>query len=82
VPIVCYMDFSAIALQGLEQAQAQMVNAVSGLAGAAASGLPLDTVALSEEAVALSSAKTNYSANLTVLPTADQMDKQATDLMA
>ena len=44
--------------------------------------MPLDTVALSEEAVALMSAKTDFSANLSVLHTANQIEQHSTDLTA
>jgi flagellar hook protein FlgE len=76
------MDISAIAVQGLDFAQAQLGNAAAGLASAAASGGPVDLVALSQEAVALTSAKTDFSANVAVLQTANQVDKQAINLMA
>jgi hypothetical protein len=78
------MDISAIALQGLDQAQAQLETAASGLDNLAASpnGVPTDTVALSEEAVALMSAKIDFAANLSVLHTANQIDKHLADLMA
>jgi len=79
------MDFSAIALQGLEQGQLQLENAATRLAGAGAEspdGASLDTVDLSAEVVALMSAKTQFSANLSTLKTADQIQKNAIDLMA
>ena len=79
------MDLSAIALQGLERGQAQLEQAAARLAGAGAEspdGANLDTVELSAEIVALMSAKTQFSANLSTLKTADQIQKSAIDLMA
>ncbi len=79
------MDLSAIALQGLEQGQVQLQNAAARLAGAGAEspdGAGLDTVDLSMEIVALMSAKNQFSANLSTLKTADQLQKNAIDLMA
>jgi flagellar hook protein FlgE len=79
------MDISAIALQGLDQASAQLETAVAGIASAGATspdGANLDTVSLSEEMVALMSAKTLCSANLSTLKTADQIQKSSIDLIA
>ena len=79
------MDLSAIALQGLEQGQVQLENAATRLAGAGAEspdGASLDTVDLSAEVVALMSAKTQFSANLSTLKTANQIQKNAIDVMA
>ena len=78
------MDMSAVALQGLDQASAQLDAAAARLAsaGTAPDGANLDVVSLSEEAVALMSAKTLYSANLSVLNTADQVQKSTMGLMA
>jgi len=79
------MDLSAIALQGLEQGQVQLENAATRLAGAGAEspdGASLDTVDLSAEVVALMSAKNQFSANLSTLKTANQIQKNAIDVMA
>ena len=77
------MDMSAVALQGLDQASAQLDAAGLASAGTASpDGANLDVVSLSEEAVALMSAKTLYSANLSVLNTADQVQKSTMGLMA
>jgi hypothetical protein len=78
------MDISAIALQGMEQAQGQMEKAAIRLATAGASpdGAALDVVDLSAEMVAMMSAKTDFSVNLSVLKTAAQLEKQAIDVMA
>ncbi len=74
------MDLSAIALQGLDQAQAQLEAATTGIASAAAS--PSDTVDLSAEVVALLSAKNQFSLDLTALKIANQTQRNAVDLIA
>jgi len=79
------MDLSAIALQGVEQGQIQLQNAALTLAGAGASspdGAGVDVVDPSAEIVALTSAQTQFSANLSTLKTADQLQQNALDLMA
>lgn len=79
------MDLSTIALQGLEQGQVQLENAAIRLAGAGAEspdGAGVDTVDLSAEIVALMSAKTQFSANLSTLKTANQLQKNVLDVMA
>jgi len=80
------MDLSAIALQGVEQGQVQLQNAALRLAqGAGASspdGAGVDVVDLSAEMVALESAQTQFSANLSTLKTGDQLQQTALDLMA
>jgi hypothetical protein len=79
------MDISAIALQGLDQASAQLDAAAAGIASAGAAspdGANLDIVSLSEEMVALMSAKTMDLANLSTLKTADQIQKSTIDLIA
>ena len=85
MPIEDDMDLSAIALQGLERGQAQLEQAAARLAGAGAEspdGANLDTVELSAEIVALMSAKTQFSANLSTLKTADQIQKNTINLVA
>jgi flagellar basal body rod protein FlgC len=79
------MDVSAIALQGLDQASAQLDAAASRLANVGTTspdGASLDTVSLSDEMVALMSARTLFAANLATLKTADQIQKSTIDLMA
>ena len=78
------MDASSIALQGLEQASAQ-VDAIASLiasAGSPDSPVPVDTVSLSEEMVALMSAKTAFAANVDVLKTAEQAQQNVLNVMA
>jgi flagellar hook protein FlgE len=70
---------------GLDQASAQLDAAEAGIASAGAAspdGTNLDIVSLSEEMVALMSAKTMYLANLNTLKTADQIQKSTIDLIA
>jgi flagellar hook protein FlgE len=79
------MDLSSIALQGLDQASAQLDAAASRIAGAgmpSGDGASLDTVSLSEEMVALMSAKNLFSANVASLKTADQTQQNLLDIMA
>jgi flagellin-like hook-associated protein FlgL len=79
------MDFSAIALQGIEQAQVQLEAAVAGLAasgGSSPSGANLDVVDIASQIVALNSAQTLLQLNLSTLKTADQIQKNILDLMA
>ena len=79
------MDLSAIALQGLQQADAQLNQAASQIANFGASspdGAPVDTVDLSAEMVALMSAKNAFQANLKTLETAEQVQNSVMDLKA
>ena len=75
------MDISSIALQGLQQADVQLQTAASAIANAPAQG-GVDVVNLSQEMVALMSAKELYVANLDTLKTADQMQKTLIDITA
>jgi flagellar hook protein FlgE len=77
------MDPSAIALQGLQQADAQLETAAAKIADAGATspdGIPLDTVDLSAEMVALMSAQNLFEANLATIKTVDQMQKNLVDI--
>jgi flagellar hook protein FlgE len=79
------MDVSLIALQGLEQASAQVDAAASQIASAGSfsdAPAPTDTVSLSEEMVALMSAKTAFAANVDVLKTAEQAQQNVLNVMA
>jgi len=78
------MDLSSIALRGLGQAQGQLEKAAAKIASAgavSADGTTLDTVDLSIEMVALMSATTQFSVNLSTLKTAEQVQKKVIDLM-
>jgi flagellar hook protein FlgE len=79
------MDPSAIALQGLQQAEFQLNTAAAGIASAGAdssSGGNVDVVDLSTEMVALISARILYDANLATLKTADQVEQNLVNLTA
>jgi len=81
------MDLSAIAIQGLQQADAQLETAAAGIASAASpdgsnDGTNLDVVDLSSEMVALMAAKNEFLVNLTTLKTADDIQKSVIDLTA
>ena len=78
------MEISQIALQGLEQAQSTFDQAAGRLASLGADSpetVPVDSVDLSQEVVALLSAKNAVSANLSVLKVATQMQGQAVNLL-
>ena len=72
------MDVSAIALQGLEQAQSQFDAAARRIAAQPAD----DAVSLSEEAVALMSSKNQFTANINVMKVADRIKKTTLSLLA
>ncbi len=79
------MDLSTIALQGLQQADAQLESAASKIASFGTNspaGANLDIVDLSAAVVALVSAKNQYSANLSTLKVADEIQKTSIDLRA
>jgi hypothetical protein len=79
------MDLSAIALQGLQQADAQLNSAATRIASAGThspDGANLDVVDLSGAVIAMMSAKTLASANLATLKTATEVDQSVIDLMA
>ena len=79
------MDISAIALQGIQQADAQLEQAAARIASygsASPDGASLDTVDLSTEMVALMSAQNQTSLNLAVLKTANEVQKSLIDVMA
>jgi flagellar hook protein FlgE len=77
------MDPSAIALQGLQQAEVRLETTTARIASAGASdGSNVDVVDLSAEMVALMSAQNSFDANLASLKTADQLQKSLVDLKA
>ena len=79
------MDISAIALQGLNQADAQLQQAASAIATAAtdsSGGGNVDTVDIASEIVALSAAKNLFATNLGVLKVADEIQKNTIDIQA
>ena len=79
------MDLSAIALQGLAQADVQLNAAASTLATAGAAspdGVNVDVANLSAEIAALNAAKTLVAVNLSALKTADQIQQSTINLFA
>jgi flagellar basal body rod protein FlgG len=78
------MELSAIALQGLEQAQVQFEHAAAQVTASTATsdGTPVDTVDLSQAMVLLLSARNQFEANIAVLKTADEMQRQVFDVLA
>ena len=78
-----HMDPSAIALQGLQQADAQLERAASAIAHVGVTspdGVPVDIVDLSAELVELMSAQNLFEANLATIKTDNQMQKALIDL--
>jgi hypothetical protein len=79
------MDISAIALQGLAQANAQLNSATLALTNAGANspdGANLDVVSLSSQIVAQTSAEIQVELSLASLKTADQIQQTAVNLLA
>lgn len=79
------MNPSAIALQGLQQAELQLETAATAIAGGGTDSSNAgnqDVVDLSAEMTALTSAQTLYDANLATLKTADQMEQNLVNLRA
>jgi hypothetical protein len=74
------MEISAIALQGLNQAQAQVEQAGGRLASIGANsgdGMPVDSVDLSDAAVSLLSGKNAFATDIKLLKVADEIQGQA-----
>jgi flagellar hook protein FlgE len=77
------VDISSIAQQGLQQAEVQLKNAASTLAGAGTSpAFNSDSVDLSAGIIDLMSAKNNFAINISIMKTADQIQKHVIDLLA
>jgi len=79
------MDLSAIAASGLDVAQSRFEKAATGLATAGAftpDTTPADTVSLSQQTVALLSAKNEFSTDLRLVHVADEMQKSALNILA
>jgi hypothetical protein len=78
------VDISAIALQGLEQAQTQFGQAARNLASIGSpspAGTDVDTVSLSDQTVSLLSAKNAFELNISVMKIANEMEGHAVDLL-
>ena len=79
------MELSAIALRGLDAAQAGLDQAAGRIARVtepASVAAPADTVDLSTAIVGLLAARQDFAVNVKVLKTADEMERQALDLLA
>ena len=76
--MVCPMDHSSMASSQLDAA----ASAISGAGAPLQDGPSVDVVNLSEEMVALMSAKTLFAANIDVLRTADQTQQSTLDVLA
>jgi hypothetical protein len=79
------VDISSIALQGLQQAQAQLESTARRVASVGATtpdGADVDIVDLSSAAVSLISAKNQFASNIDVLKIADNMQKSVINLLA
>jgi hypothetical protein len=77
------MDISAIAIQGLQQADTQLQRAATTIASlGTADEVNPDTVDLASEMIALTSAKGLESANITALKAGEEMQKKTLDLLA
>jgi flagellin-like hook-associated protein FlgL len=80
------MDISGIALQGLNQADAQLNQAASNLVdygtSAATSGGNVDTVDLATQVVALNSAQIQFQLDIKTLKTANQIQENALNILA
>jgi hypothetical protein len=79
------MDISAIALQGLQQADAQLNNAATRIATAGADspdGATLDVVDLSSEVIALMTAKNQAQVNISSMKASDEVQKSLLNVIS
>lgn len=79
------MNIVAIALDGLNQAQArfdQTARRLASIGAAPPAGVPADPVDISTDMVSLISARSQFATNLQVASTAGEMERQAIDLLA
>jgi hypothetical protein len=78
------VGLSAIALSGLDRAQAgleQTASRLSRIAAPTSDGTPIDTVDLSTAAVELLAARQDFAINIRLLKTADEVERQAVNLL-
>ena len=78
------MDISAIALQGMQQADSSLNRAAAKIASfgtQSPDAAVVDTVDLGAEVVALMSAKDAHSVDLKVLKTAEEIQAEVADLL-
>jgi len=79
------VELSAIALRGLDAAQAGLDRAASRIARAtepASDAAPAGTVDLSTAIAGLLAARQDFAVNVKVFETADEVERQALDLLA
>ena len=76
------MDISAIALNGLQQAERQLEHSASRIASLGTASAVADTVDLSTEKMAMISAKGQAAVDRAILKTGGEMQKTAIDVMA
>jgi flagellin-like hook-associated protein FlgL len=78
------MDLSAIALQGINQAEMQLDATTTSLAsaGVPANGGGVDVVDVASQMVAMNSADILLQLSLSTLKTSDQLQKNVIDLLA
>jgi hypothetical protein len=79
------MGISAIALQGLQQSQAQLESAATNIASLGASSqnsAPLDLVSVASDMVALTSAQNQFSLSLATFEAGDEIEKNTIDTFA
>ena len=79
------MKLSAIALGGLDDAQTKLEQAavrLSSIGQNSPDGTLADTVDLSTEMVNLLSARNQFSVNINVLKTADEIDRETLNILA
>lgn len=72
------MNVTSVATNGLHQAEAGFQKAASQLSSAADS---TDSVSLSDAAIGMMESRNEYSANIQTLKVADQMEKEAIDII-
>jgi hypothetical protein len=78
------VGLSAIALSGLDRAQAgleQTASRLSRIAAPTSDCAPIDTVDLSTVAVELLAARQDFAINIRLLKTADEVERQAVNLL-
>lgn len=76
------MDVSAIATGALSAAQTRFDQAAAGIASMGTADNPVDSVSLSDQAVALLSARTQYTTDLKLIHVGDEMQQSALNLLA
>jgi hypothetical protein len=79
------VGIASIALQGMDRAQAHLEQAAKRLASIgtdSSENIPLDSVEMSQEMLALLASKNDFSMNVATLKIANQIQKQTISLLA